>query len=387
MDKAIIQLSHSEKIERKEVLRKEYLTITDHIAKLKFWYENKAGLQYPNSAIYDPLINQLMNERDRPYRLARESQKIGAVIFCTDHKIDEEIWRLEDLRRIEDEEKGIKMPDLRGTDEEKEVLNTFLSEKAKHDYKVSIDSWKELDTKRTYSKGDFLGDYQALSSQKRKEKLITLELEKVEDDIQKSSITLKNTIILEDGTSCILEKYLVNQALRKDIDFLSLARVNDLNQNKIISIAARELPLLQYKYFLEDLKEGEHITEPPNSNRINLFNQMPFDKVEEHFVQLTLNNKNGRPFLSKKHLELFLKVAIEENRSLKEKLKFDMFSGEMRTVQNVFYEFYFNSKSEYETTKRSSQSKYLGLLKSNFEGFSNLSSGNFSRYFEEKKRI
>lgn len=144
-------------------------------------------------------------------------------------------------------------------------------------------------------------------------------------------------------------------------------------------------------------KKKQEIAKEPEGNESNFldeqekvknkFNTMELEMVEQHFRALVnIQSTNGKSFLSETDLKNFIKAAFIENKPLKEKLKFNMVSGEMKTVQNIFYSFYFACKGEYENTSKGIQLKYLNLLKENFEGFKNLSSRNFARYYIKTRK-
>ncbi|MGO4917898.1 hypothetical protein [Maribacter spongiicola] len=118
-------------------------------------------------------------------------------------------------------------------------------------------------------------------------------------------------------------------------------------------------------------KQKRSFTEEPDNcytykDYTNIFQKsMPIDVAVSHFKKLTENNsKNGRPFLTKEQLDVFIRKAFCGVQDLP-KQKFNQApKGEKSIIQHVFREFY-DANWDYFGTGQV-QDKFIKLLTENF---------------------
>jgi hypothetical protein len=102
-------------------------------------------------------------------------------------------------------------------------------------------------------------------------------------------------------------------------------------------------------------------------NTVNKFNSMPINMVWEYFNPLTITkSKNGKPHLTAEQLESFIsEIFINDNNPILNKIELNVEDGERQSLIYKFYQFYNNSKFDYESTKNC-KPKYVKLLTDNF---------------------
>jgi hypothetical protein len=128
----------------------------------------------------------------------------------------------------------------------------------------------------------------------------------------------------------------------------------------------------------------ETTTKTPNlnlDNTPNKFNGMPVKMVWEYFKSLTITkSKNGKPHLTEEQLETFIvEIFINDNYPLPNKIELNVEDGERQSLIYKFYQFYNNSKFDYESTKNC-KPKYVKLLTDNFTKYDyEKVSGNFHK--------
>lgn len=129
--------------------------------------------------------------------------------------------------------------------------------------------------------------------------------------------------------------------------------------------------------WIKKQKTGETQTQKPLEEIIDIdfncivrFNKMPLKMVWEHFKPLTTTkSKNGKPHLTEEQFKTFIiEIFINDNYPLPNKIELNVEDGERQSVIYQFYQFFNNSKFEYENSKKN-KPKYVKLLTDNFTKF------------------